>query len=122
MVSCCSGILASAALGVGSRRSRTDVRSRLLAETRLAAASFAIAVLGYVLKRSCIGAASIGEKDVREIIEEVCPGAKITEIEKEKYQCKKVYEVDFKHDGKNLEAIISLDGEIIKAGFDDQNF
>jgi hypothetical protein len=39
MVSCCSGILASAALGVGSRRSRTDVRSCLLAETRLAAAS-----------------------------------------------------------------------------------
>ena len=64
-------------------------------------------------------AAAIGKKDVREIIEEACPGAKITEIEKEKYQGKKVYEVDFKHDGKKLEAIISLEGEIIKVGIDD---
>jgi uncharacterized protein YpmB len=89
--------------------------------SRLADASLAIAALGYVLKRSCTGAVSIGEKDVREIIEEACPGAKITEIEKGKYQCKKIYEVDFKHDGKNLEAIISLDGEIIKVGVDDQD-
>jgi hypothetical protein len=109
------------ALGFGSRRSHTRVRSRLLAETRLAAASLAIAALGYVLKRSCTGAVSIGEKDVREITEEAYPGAKITEIEKEKYQCKKIYEVDIKHDGKNLEAIISLDGEIIKVGVDDQD-
>ena len=64
-------------------------------------------------------AAAIGKKDVREIIEEAYPGCKITEIEKEKYQGKKIYEVDFKHDGKKLEAIISLDGEIIKVGIDD---
>ena len=64
-------------------------------------------------------AAAIGKKDVRAIIEEAYPGAKITEIEKEKYQGKKIYEVDFKHDGKKLEAIISLDGEIIKVGIDD---
>ena len=122
MVSSCPGSSTSAALGFGSRRSRTRGTLTLLVETRLAAASLAIAVLGYVLKRSCIGAASIGEQDVREIIEEACPGAKITEIEKEKYQCKKIYEVDCKHDGKNLEAIISLEGEIIKVGFDDQDF
>lgn len=64
-------------------------------------------------------AVAIGKKDVREIIEEAYPGARITEIEKEKYQGKKIYEVDFKHDGKKLEAIISLDGEIIKVGVDD---
>ena len=64
-------------------------------------------------------AIAIGKKDVREIIEETYPGAKITEIEKEKYRGNKVYEVDFKHDGKKLEAIISLDGEIIKVGIDD---
>ena len=64
-------------------------------------------------------ACAIGKKDVRDIIEEAYPGAKITEIEKEKYQGKKIYEVDFKHDGKRLEAIISLDGEIIKVGIDD---
>jgi uncharacterized membrane protein YkoI len=64
-------------------------------------------------------AAAIGKKDVRAIIEEAYPGAKITEIEKEKYKGKKVYEVDFKHDSKKLEAIISLEGEIIKVGIDD---
>ena len=67
-----------------------------------------------------IGSANaIGKKDVREIIEEAYPGATITEIEKEKYRGKKIYEVDFKHDGRKLEAIIGLDGEIIKVGIDD---
>ncbi len=64
-------------------------------------------------------ASAIGKKEVRAIIAEAYPGAKITEIEKEKYQGQKIYEVDFKHDGKKLEAIISLDGEIIKVGIDD---
>jgi uncharacterized membrane protein YkoI len=62
---------------------------------------------------------AIGKKEVKAIIEEAYPGAKITEIEKEKYKGQKIYEVDFKHDGKKLEAIISLDGEIIKVGIDD---
>ncbi len=64
-------------------------------------------------------AAAIGKKGIRAIIEEAYPGAKITEIEKEKYRGKKVYDVDFKHDGKKLETIISLEGEIIKVGTDD---
>ena len=64
-------------------------------------------------------AAALSKKDVRAIIEEAYPGAKITEIEKEKFKGKKIYEVDFKHDGKKLEAIISLEGEIIKVGIDD---
>ncbi len=64
-------------------------------------------------------ASAIGKKEVRAIIEEAYPGAKITEIEKEKYKGQKIYEVDFKHDGNKLEAIISLDGEIIKVGIDD---
>ena len=63
--------------------------------------------------------AAIGKKDVRAIIEEAYPGARITEIEKEKYKGQKIYEVDFKHDGQKLEAIISLEGEIIKVGIDD---
>jgi len=65
--------------------------------------------------------AAIGEKDIRAFIEEAFPGAIITEIEKEKYRGKKVYEVDFKHDGKKLEAIISLEGEIFKIGIDDKD-
>jgi uncharacterized membrane protein YkoI len=64
-------------------------------------------------------ASAIGKKEVKAIIEEAYPGARITEIEKEKYKGQKIYEVDFKHDGKKLEAIISLDGEIIKVGIDD---
>ena len=64
-------------------------------------------------------AAAFGKKEVRAIIEEAYPGAVITEIEKEKYKGKKIYEVDFNHNGEKLEAIISLEGEIIKVGIDD---
>jgi uncharacterized membrane protein YkoI len=64
-------------------------------------------------------ASAIGKKEVKAIIEEAYPGAKITEIEKEKYKGQKIYEVDFKHEGQKLEAIISLEGEIIKVGIDD---
>ena len=62
---------------------------------------------------------ALGKKDVRQIIEEAYPGARITEIEKETYKGEKIYEVDFKHGGENLEAIISLEGEIIKVHIDD---
>lgn len=64
-------------------------------------------------------AVAFGKKDVRAIIEEAYPGAVITEIEKEKYKGQKIYEVDFNHNGEKLEAIISLEGEIIKVGIDD---
>jgi len=62
---------------------------------------------------------AIGKKEVREIIAEAYPGATITEIEKETYQGKKIYEVDFKHDSQKLEAIISLEGQILKVQSDD---
>lgn len=62
---------------------------------------------------------ALSKSEVRAIIGEAYPGAKITEIEKETYQKKKIYEVDFKHGGENLEAIISLEGEIIKVQIDD---
>ena len=62
---------------------------------------------------------ALGKRDVREIIEAAYPGARITEIEKETYRGEKIYEVDFKHGGENLEAIISLEGEIIKVHIDD---
>ena len=62
---------------------------------------------------------ALSKSDVRAIIETAYPGARITEIEKEQYKGQKIYEVDFKHGGENLEAIISLDGEIIKVGIDD---
>ena len=77
---------------------------------------FYIAIALVLLSAS---ASAIGKKEVRAIIEEAYPGAKITEIEKEKYKGKKIYEVDFKHEGQKLEAIISLEGEIIKVGIDD---
>lgn len=64
-------------------------------------------------------AGAIGKADVRTIIDNAYPGARITEIERERYKGKKVYEVDFRHEGQNLEAIIGLDGEIIKVGIDD---
>ena len=62
---------------------------------------------------------ALSKKEVRAIIEEAYPGARITEIERETYKGQKIHEVDFKHDGQNLEAIISLEGEIIIVQIDD---
>ena len=64
-------------------------------------------------------ALALSKKEVRAIIEEAYPGARVTEIEKETYKGQKVHEVDFKHGGENLEAIISLEGHIIVVHIDD---
>ncbi len=66
-----------------------------------------------------VTAFALRKSEVRAIIEAAYPGARITEIEKETYKGEKIYEVDFKHGGENLEAIISLEGEIIKVQIDD---
>ncbi|MET0069070.1 MAG: PepSY domain-containing protein [Candidatus Thiodiazotropha sp.] len=62
---------------------------------------------------------ALSKDEVREIIKSNYPDARITEIEKEKYKGEKVYEVDFRNEGKRFEAIISIDGEIIKTDIDD---
>lgn len=62
---------------------------------------------------------AIGRSDVRAIIEEVYPGAVITAIDRETHKGQKIFEVDFQHEGVKMEAIISLDGEMIKVGIDD---
>lgn len=62
---------------------------------------------------------ALSKKEIRSIIEISHPGARITEIEKEIYRGEKIYEVDFRHKGKKLEAIINLEGEIIKVDIDD---
>ena len=62
---------------------------------------------------------AIGKQEVRSIIEDAYPGARITVIEYETYRGQKIFEVDFRHEGQALEAIISLDGEIIKVHIDD---
>ena len=67
----------------------------------------------------CGSAQALTKNEVRSIVKAEYPGARITEIEKETYRGQKVFEVDFKHEGQNLEAIISLDGEIIKVHIDD---
>ncbi|MEW8505277.1 MAG: PepSY domain-containing protein [Candidatus Thiodiazotropha sp.] len=64
-------------------------------------------------------AVAISKSDIRTIIKDTYPGARITEIEKETYKGDKVYEVDFVHKGKRLEAILNLDGSIIKVRIDD---
>ena len=63
--------------------------------------------------------AAIGRSDVRLIIEQSHPGARITEIERETYRGRDVWEVDFRHEGQKLEAIIGLDGETLKVQIDD---
>lgn len=77
---------------------------------------FSVAIALFLLSAPVM---AIGKKDVKAIIEEAYPGAKISEIEKEKYKGKDIYEVDFRHGGQKLEAIINLQGEIIKVGIDD---
>ena len=67
----------------------------------------------------CAPLGAVGKKEVRAVIEAAYPGARITEIEKETYRGEKIYEVDFKHGGQNWEAIVSLEGEIIKVHIDD---
>ena len=62
---------------------------------------------------------AIDKQEVRSIIENAYPGARITEIERETYRGQKIYEVDFRHEGEKLEAIISLEGEIISVHIDD---
>ena len=64
-------------------------------------------------------ALALTKAEIRTIIEEAYPGARITEIEREIFKGKKIYEIDFKHGGEALEAIISLDGKIIHVEIDD---
>jgi uncharacterized membrane protein YkoI len=67
----------------------------------------------------CGSALAVGKTQIRDIILEAYPGARITEIERETYRGQKIFEVDFQHGGEKLEAILSLDGEFIKVGIDD---
>lgn len=87
-----------------------------MVESRQVIRSLAIAV---AMSLPCAPAQAIDKVEVKALIEAAYPGAKVTEIEKETYRGKRIYEVDFKHDGKALEAIVSLDGEIIKVQVDD---
>ncbi|MBT3013948.1 MAG: hypothetical protein KUF77_20225 [Candidatus Thiodiazotropha sp. (ex Lucina aurantia)] len=73
--------------------------------------------IGFMLFAS--QAVALSKSDVRKIIKEAYPGARISEVEKETYKGEKIYEVDFIHDGNRLEAIIGLDGSIIKVDIDD---
>ncbi|MES9826567.1 MAG: PepSY domain-containing protein [Candidatus Thiodiazotropha endolucinida] len=73
--------------------------------------------IGFMLFAS--QAVALSKSDVRKIIKNAYPGARISEVEKETYKGEKIYEVDFIHDGNRLEAIIGLDGSIIKVDIDD---
>ncbi|MEW8691418.1 MAG: PepSY domain-containing protein [Candidatus Thiodiazotropha endolucinida] len=73
--------------------------------------------IGFMLFAS--QAVALSKSDVRKIIKNAYPGARISEVEKETYKGEKIYEVDFIHDGNKLEAIIGLDGSIIKVDIDD---
>ena len=66
-----------------------------------------------------IQALAIGKQEVADILLAEYPGANITEIERETYRGQKIFEIDFEYEGEKLEAIIGLDGEIIKVQIDD---
>ena len=77
-----------------------------------------VAILGGLLLANGT-ALALTKAEIRAIIEEAYPGARITEIEREYFQGRKIYEIDFKHGGEALEAIISRDGKIINVEIDD---
>ncbi len=64
-------------------------------------------------------ASALTRAEIRAIIDDAYPGARITVIEREIFKGKKIYEIDFKHGGEALEAIINLDGKIIHVEIDD---
>ena len=64
-------------------------------------------------------ARALSKAEVRAIVEREYPGARVTEVERERYRGDDIWEVDFRHEGQKLEAIISLDGEIIRVHIDD---
>ena len=66
-----------------------------------------------------VSALAIGKQEVADILLAEYPGANITEIERETYRGQKIFEIDFEYEGEKLEAIIGLDGEIIKVQIDD---
>jgi len=72
-----------------------------------------------ILLTSSASALALSKQEVRTIIETAYPEARITEIQNETYRGQGIYEVDFRHGGKKLEAIISLEGEIITVHIDD---
>ena len=74
-------------------------------------------LMGLVLV--CGSAFAVGKSEIRDIVLEAYPGAKITEIERETHKGQKVFEVDFQHGGEKLEAILTLDGDFIKVAIDD---
>ena len=74
-------------------------------------------LIGLVLV--CGPVLAIGKSEIRDIVLEAYPGAKITEIERETHKGQKVFEVDFQHGGEKLEAILTLDGDFIKVAIDD---
>lgn len=71
-------------------------------------------LLGY-----CVAAFAIGKQEVADILLAEYPGANITEIDRETYRGQKIFEIDFEYQGEKLEAIIGLDGKIIKVQIDD---
>ena len=64
-------------------------------------------------------ALALSKAEVRAIVEREYPGARVTEVERERFQGEDIWEVDFRHEGRKLEAIIGLDGEIIRVHVDD---
>ena len=74
-------------------------------------------LIGLVLV--CGPALAVGKSQIRDIILEAYPGARITEIERETYKGQNIFEVDFQHGGEKLEAILTLEGDFIKVGIDD---
>ena len=64
-------------------------------------------------------AQALGKQEVADLLLVEYPGANITQIERETYRGQKIFEVDFEYEGEKLEAIIGLDGEIIKVQVDD---
>ncbi len=59
-------------------------------------------------------ALAMNDDEIGKIVLQDYPGARIIEIARETYKGESIYQVDFKHGGEVLQAILSLDGDFIK--------
>jgi len=61
-------------------------------------------------------ALAMDEIEIRNVVLEAYPGARIVVVETEIYKGEKIFGVQFQHGGEKLVARLSLDGDFIKVG------
>lgn len=64
-------------------------------------------------------AIAMDEIEIRNVVLQTYPGARIAIVETQIYKGEKVFGVQFQHGGEKIVARLSLDGDFIKVGTED---